>query len=47
MTTQRWFTRQRRDAFIGSRWVQTVSCYRITTVYLMVAVVIFVLLLTV
>jgi len=37
----------RREAILGSRWVQTVSCYRITTAYLMVAVLIFILLLVV
>lgn len=28
-----------REALLGSRWVQTVSCYRITTAYLLVALV--------
>lgn len=27
----------RREAVLGSRWMQAVSCYRITSVYLMVA----------
>ena len=45
MTAQR-ATHPRRDAILGSRWARTVSAYRITTGYLMVAVVIIVLLFT-
>ena len=38
-------TSHRRETVVGSRWVQTVSYYRITTVYLIVALLVFVLLL--
>lgn len=44
--TQRKTAHPHRDAILGSRWVRTVSCYRITTVYLLVAFVVLVLLLT-
>lgn len=40
-------TTHRREAIAGSRWMQAVSCYRITAVYLMVAALIAVLLLVV
>ena len=39
-------TTYRRETSLGSRWAQTVSCYRITSVYLLVATVVLVLLLT-
>lgn len=47
MTQRRMTTNQRREAILGSRWVRTVSCYRITALYLMVAVILILLLLTV
>lgn len=46
MTTQRRTATQRREAILGSRWVRTVSCYRITTAYLLVAFIVLILLLT-